>query len=552
MHLNIGQKIFGIAAVVLLMMAAVALYSIHLASGISEDLRAIAARHLPASQAAARINIMMLDQGVVLQRLFSLSNDPAQDARTLAADTAHFRKLSVEVAKAFDHTHTILREGGEAVMAEHLSAIEREYKAFETHGWKLFKARETWDRRQFDQLVSALNARQDAINREIANLHGYMADVTDEAVRHADMEERNLLLVNTVLTVLATFMSLFFSAIVTRLLVQAVRELVAGAEAVQAGNLDTEVAITTHDEVGRLSKAFNSMVDGLRLKERIKDTFGKYMDPRIVSGLLEHPEFTNPGGEKREMSVMFIDLKGFTSISEALPPNALVDMVNDFFGHMTDAIASHQGVVDKYMGDAVMAYWGPPFCDAEDHADLACRAAVDALSRLKDFRAAVHAELGAQADGLDIDLRIGVSSGDMIVGTIGSTASRNFTVMGDPVNLGSRLEGANKAYGTRILISERTYQLARDAIAAREIDMIRVKGKHEPVRVYELLSDADSKPSLQNGLKAYRAQDWDTAQAAFSALSGDSAAQVYQDRIQRLRTAPPPADWDGVWVFETK
>ena len=348
------------------------------------------------------------------------------------------------------------------------------------------------------------------------------------------------------------------------MLVRAVRSLVAGTEAVESGNLDTEVPVTSTDEVGRLTGSFNHMVGELRLKERIKDTFGKYMDPRIVSNLLDHPEFAEPGGERREMTVMFIDLKGFTSISEKLAPDDLVHVINEFFGHMTEAISENSGVVDKFMGDAVMAFWGPPFTGPDEHSGLACLAAVEALDHLDRFRSDVARELGAEADGLEIDLRIGISTGDMIVGTIGSKASRSFTVMGDPVNLGSRLEGANKAYGTHVLISERTRELAAADVNARELDLIRVKGKTEPTRIYELmplpggqaLLPASGGTPFQAGLEAYRRQDWDSAERAFRDFlgdrPGDSASEVYLARIAQLRAEPPPAQWDGVWVFESK
>jgi adenylate cyclase len=210
-----------------------------------------------------------------------------------------------------------------------------------------------------------------------------------------------------------------------------------------------------------------------------------------------------------------------------------------------------------------MAYWGPPFTEADEHAALACRAAVEALEHLERFRDDVKRELGTPASGLDINLRIGVSTGDMIVGTVGSRVSMNYTIMGDPVNLGSRLEGANKAYGTRAMISERTREVAGDAISVRELDLIRVKGKHEPTRVYELLpgrgGEALTAPAhemFRAGLDAYRRQDWEAAETAFKlclgAGSDDPAAAVYLERIAHLRAEPPPGDWDGVWVFETK
>ena len=295
------------------------------------------------------------------------------------------------------------------------------------------------------------------------------------------------------------------------MLVRAVRDLVAGTEAVEGGDLDTEVAVTSTDEIGRLTGSFNHMVGELRLKERIKETFGKYMDPRIVSNLLDHPEFAEPGGERREMTVMFIDLKGFTSISEVLAPDDLVHLINRFFGHMTDAISDNKGVVDKFMGDAVMAYWGPPFTDTGEHAHLACRAAAQALDHLEKFRDDMKRELGAKADG------------------------------------------------TRAMISECTLELAGAGVTVRELDLIRVKGKHEPTRVYDLLAAPEGKAALESfqaGLDAYRRHDWDAAEAAFKACletdREDPAAAVYLERVAHLRAEPPAKDWDGVWVFETK
>jgi adenylate cyclase len=214
------------------------------------------------------------------------------------------------------------------VLESDLATIEREYKSFEDHGGKMVAAREAIDRPSFNALLSDLNARQDTVNDAIANLRRHVEELTGAAVLRADRDEKTLLTANTALTALAALLGLGFALLVTRMLVAAVRNLVAGTEAVEAGDLDTEVAVTSTDEVGRLTGSFNNMVGELRLKERIKDTFGKYMDPRIVTNLLDHPEFAEPGGERREMTVMFIDLKGFTSISEKLAPDDLVHMIN--------------------------------------------------------------------------------------------------------------------------------------------------------------------------------------------------------------------------------
>lgn len=573
-RIGIGQKIFAVAIVVLVLMLAVAGFSVKQISQISNELETVVERQLPVADAVTKINVRILEQGVILERLFIIAEEVTNHAKSAEEGRARLRSHTVEIENEFKTARDVLNlEGANAKPGSHfaltittlssdIDAIEREYKNFETHSLLLLKAREAGDSFGFARLLNQLSKKQDAIYAEIANLRRDIEGLTNAAVIRADSDERFLLIANSVLVVLAAVLSLSLAFLITRALVASVHRLLHGTERVEAGNLDTEVPVTTKDEIGRLTASFNEMVGGLRLKERIKDTFGKYVDPRIVTNLLDRPEFAEPGGERREMTVMFIDLKGFTSISEILPPDQLVHTINSFFTHMTTAISGNKGVVDKFMGDAVMAYWGPPFTEPGEHAALACKTALEALQHLEVFRQEVIAEVGEGV--VEIDLRIGVSTGKMVVGTIGSTTSRSFTVMGDPVNLGSRLEGANKAYGTRIMISERTRELAADSISARELDLIRVKGKSEPTRVFELTGLASGTAlfppvagnSFQDGLTAYRNQNWPKAMQAFQTCLDDcpedSPSQVYLDRVSHLRDAPPASDWDGVWVFETK
>jgi adenylate cyclase len=262
------------------------------------------------------------------------------------------------------------------------------------------------------------------------------------------------------------------------------------------------------------------------------------------------------GSERREMTVMFIDLQGYTSISENLPPHDLIRMLNMFLGQMSDAIADNKGVINDFLGDAVMAYWGPPFTSHDEQALLGCKAALDAVDNFEKFWSDVIAELGDKAVGLELNMRVGISSGDMVAGNIGSVASRKYSVILDPVNLGARLEGANKNYGTRIMMSQRTRDLAGPEIHVRELDLIRVKGKREPTRVFELLSSKTATDGFHTGLEAYRKQDWESAERAFkSCLSiapNDPVPNVFLDQITHFKAQPPGSEWAGVWKFQTK
>ena len=269
-------------------------------------------------------------------------------------------------------------------------------------------------------------------------------------------------------------------------------------------------------------------------------------------------------GERQVMTVFFSDLQDFTRLCEGLTPDAAVRFLNRYFSLMSEVIRTQQGIVDKYIGDSVMAFWGPPFTDPADHARLGCIAALEQLARMEAFRAWLPEMFGTREGLPVVNVRMGIASGEVTVGNIGSETSRGYTVIGDIVNLASRLEQANKFYGTRILVSEGTRDLAGDTLAFREIDSLRVAGKLEPVRVYELLglaadmSDPDQQrvQAYEAGLARYRAQDWDAAEAAFreclAKTPGDRPSQVMLERIAAFRQAPPETGWDGVWVAVSK
>ncbi len=294
-----------------------------------------------------------------------------------------------------------------------------------------------------------------------------------------------------------------------------------------------------------------------REKRRTRRMLDLYLSPALSRFLSDHPEMLRLGGEKRERTVLFSDVKGFTTIAERLAPEELVELLNIYLGEMTEVVFAHDGMLDKYVGDAVMAVWGAPVPQA-DHAARACRAALEMLDRLARLNTTL-AERGWPA----LHIRIGLSSGPMVFGNMGSKGHLSLTVMGDNVNLGSRLEGVNKVYGTTIIASEATIAAAGETVVCRELDLVRVKGKDEAARIYEVLgpaaSAADWAPLLADfhaGLAAYRGRDFATAIAAFErvldARPNDHPAALYIRRARAWLASPPPADWDAVVTLEEK
>jgi adenylate cyclase len=296
-----------------------------------------------------------------------------------------------------------------------------------------------------------------------------------------------------------------------------------------------------------------------REKRRARETFSRFLAPAIVEDVLAEGGAVQLGGEKRVLTVLFSDIRGFTSISEKLDPHVLLELLNEYLTPMTEIIVSdHQGTLDKYIGDAIMAFWGAPQ-EQPDHALRACRAALTMIERLGTLRAKWK-ERGLP----DIDIGIGINTGPMSVGFVGSQDRfYNYTVLGDAVNLASRLEGANKEYGTRMILGPSTYQEVRDQVVVRELDLVRVKGKREPVHIYELLAVAPGPPELAAfverfrwGLSAYTAQRWDEAIARFREADelrgGDPTSRKYVERCEAMRRAPPGPEWDGVFQMKTK
>ena len=295
-----------------------------------------------------------------------------------------------------------------------------------------------------------------------------------------------------------------------------------------------------------------------RQKRFIKDAFSTYLAPSVVAQLIKSPDRLVLGGEERIITAFFSDVQGFTSISEAMTPRELVELLNEFLTEMTDVILGHEGTVDKFEGDAIIAFFGAPNTLA-DHAARACKACIDMQKKLVGLRAKWKAE-----NRPELKMRIGLNTGSAVVGNMGSRSRMDYTMMGDTVNTAARLEGVNKIYGTFTMISDATYSSAKDEIFVRELDSISVVGKGEPVVAYELIGYPDEVDDTvksvvrhyAEGLLAYRNQRWDEAVNLFSeALSlapDDGPSQTMLSRCRAFKDSPPGKDWDGVFTMTSK
>jgi adenylate cyclase len=293
-----------------------------------------------------------------------------------------------------------------------------------------------------------------------------------------------------------------------------------------------------------------------REKRWLRQAFGRYVAPSVVESIIQNPDRLELGGEELETTVLFADLEGFTYFSETMAPQALIKLLNDYFTPMTRIIMAHRGTLDKYIGDALMALWGAPVL-LPDHALRACRAALEMEQAMAGLQA------NWQAQGLPLLVaRLGLHTGPVVAGNVGSRERFDYTVLGDTVNLASRLEGVNKVYGTRILLSEETSKRVKDSLLVRELDLVLVKGRGQPVTIYELVGASPSQGALAwltafaGGLEAYRRRQWQEATRAFEEVlhlkPGDRPAQVFIERCRSYAADPPPPDWQGVFILESK
>ncbi|TMA98617.1 MAG: adenylate/guanylate cyclase domain-containing protein [Deltaproteobacteria bacterium] len=575
MRNTVGLKILGIVALLSLIAGAVAWVNARKSAEVESLLISVKETYVPSYAALARAHIRSLEQSAYLRRLAIVSFQSPIDR----AEVARLRSLVEQKAKEADDEIRAARRaiakaiedrasfGDEVLLGRldtRLGFVQRYHASYEKVRSQVEGALSNHDEARFRDILVSLDQARDTLNAESEAVRREMLGLLDQAMRDAITEQSRSVRYGIILLAAALAIGLVVAAAMTMNLVRPLRRLLKGAIAVQGGSLDTELPVTSRDEIGDLTAAFNAMVRELRSKARVRETFGKYLDPRIVEGLIERPELLGSKGERRVMTVCFTDMKGFTSLSEGVTPVALVSVVNQYLTTMSEPIRRSGGIIDKYVGDAIMAFWGPPFTAANEQARLACEATLGQLGLLPSFRQSLPEVLGIKRNVPHVDMRIGIASGDVVVGNIGPDLSMSYTVMGDAVNLASRLENVNKVYGTHILVSAMTQEMAKDAYEFREIDSILVVGKEEPEQVFELLgrqgevaqSTLDLAARFALGLVAYRRQAWMDALAAFRSClelaPGDSPARVFLDRIPLLSAQPLPENWDGVWILSEK
>ncbi len=573
---TIRKRILGIAIGLIVLMAITSALSTIMTRKIAHQLDEFSSKYVEAYGHLARMNVRSLEQALALRRMVIAKMQTPPDDAAFAERRKIYEIKSQEIGVEAQQARVLIQAiiDDPATVSDNFRLGRIDDRIEHVSGDLLRSLSEENDRiiplleASYFSDIRAILARADVLRDQFSQKveeirKDMMAQVrSDSALTMRD--QQTAIIISLILTVLAAILGLMFSLFISTGITRPVRRLLDGTRAVEAGRLDASIDVTTKDEIGQLTAAFNNMVEQLRHKERLRETFGRYVDPRVVEGLIDPKALTASDGERRVMTVLFCDMKGFTSLSEGTTPQGLVKVMNHYLSTMSGPIRGHRGIIDKYIGDAIMAYWGPPFTEHDEQAQLACLAAVDMVQRGEALRTELAELLGVRTIPSDCTIRVGIATGEVLVGSIGSEFMMSYTVMGDAVNLASRLEGANKVYGSHSLVSEPTIKAAGDAIEFREIDRVVVVGQTHSEAVFEIMGRRDEldetllllRDFYAEGLAAYRTRDWDNAREAFRAalevVPGDGPSTALRGRIDGFVANPPPADWDGAWHLDQK
>ena len=573
---SIRQKIVGIAMGLVILMVATSVLSMVMASKVGHLLDELSNKYIPAYGHLARANIRSLERSLAMRRMViaKMQNPPDEASFTERLQIYQQTQNKVEeeadaarklIASIIDDVSTPSDNVALTRIDTNIdNAVNELHRHLDRENAQLMSQLEAKDFVEARNTLTRTDQARDEFNQRIDQIRADMLAQVNASASVVLRNQQHAILITIVVTALAAALGLLFAILVSGGITRPVRLLLEGTREVEAGHLDRSIEVITRDEIGQLSAAFNRMIEQLRHKERIRETFGRYVDPRVVEGLINHPKLAAAEGQRRVMTIMFCDMKGFTTLSEGMTPQGLVKVMNRYLSTMSEPIRRHGGVIDKYIGDAIMAYWGPPFVEETDEGQFACLAASEMIKRIAPLREEVTELLGVRVIPTECDVRIGVATGEALVGSIGSEIMMNYTVMGDTVNLAARLEAANKLYGSRSLIAAATVAKTDDTIQFREIDRLMVAGQTQPQAVFELLGRKDELTPKQDllrtryadGLLAYRAQRWEQARAAFravlEAVPTDGPSATLLSRIDHLQEHPPGADWDGAWRLENK
>jgi adenylate cyclase len=562
----------GVIALLLLFAAALAI-TLYMVKDSDDEVSGISEYHLPILTRLNSLDVITYEIEVLAHRLMDEAKPTQKRAEEIHARTQRCRQ---EIDSIFEETKRLADAGSKDARNDLADRLEMARMVGEIDSLKSevdrFSEAATLPVELMTQGKSA------EAQKAIGNLqdYEYLDPIITSARRKANqlamdslLETRanifSIIWTNAVLFLSASLLGLFVFLLITGRLQTAFRRLTSAFHETADGKYSDPLPITSGDEIGELTSSFNTMVDQLKSKEKLREAFGQFLDPRIVANVVNPATGElRQSAERRTVTIFFSDIAGFSGIGEQLTADTVVRLLNRYFTAATEVIRRNHGIVDKFIGDAVMAFWASPFSEGETHARDACLACLEMRSAFAAIANDISNITGLRRNIPKFHVRVALATGEALIGTVGSDTTKSFTVIGDTVNIASRLEGVNKIYGTDLIINEDCFHLAEQDVEAREIDLLTVYGKTEPVRIYELLgkmgeldsSTSQLRDTFATALQKYREQKWTEAEKGFqnclAIRKNDGPSLEFLTRIATFARTPPPKDWNGVWQTASK
>ena len=562
----------GVIALLLLFATALAI-TLYMVKDSDDEVTGILEYHIPILTHLNSLDVITYEIEVIAHRLM----DEAKPSQKRIEETlARSQKCRQEITSIFEETTRLSETGSKdarndladrlemARMVGEIDSLKSEVDRFSeaatlpvvlmTQGKSAEAQKAIGDLQNYEYLDPIITSVRKKSNQ-----------LALDSLRETRANIFSIIWTNAVLFLSASLLGLLVFLLITGRLQTAFRRLTSAFHETADGKYSDPLPITSGDEIGELTSSFNTMVDQLKSKEKLREAFGQFLDPRIVANVV------NPAtgelrqtAERRTVTIFFSDIAGFSGIGEQLTADTVVRLLNRYFTAATEVIRRNHGIVDKFIGDAVMAFWASPFSEGETHARDACLACLEMRSAFAAIANDISNITGLRRNLPKFHVRVALATGEALIGTVGSDTTKSFTVIGDTVNIASRLEGVNKIYGTDLIINEDCFHLAEQDVEAREIDLLTVYGKTEPVRIYELLgktgeldsSTSQLRDTFSTALQKYREQKWTEAEKEFrnclAIRKNDGPSLEFLTRIATFVRTPPPQNWNGVWQTASK
>jgi len=562
----------GVIALLLLFAAALAI-TLYMVKDSDDEVSGILEYHLPILTRLNSLDVITYEIEVIAHRLMD-ETKPSQ--KRIEEIHARSQKCRQEIDAIFQETKRLSEAGSKdacndledrlemARMIGEIDSLKSEVDRFSEAATLPVELMAQGKSAEAAKAIGNLQAYE-YLDPIITSIRKKSNQLAMDSLRETRANIFSIIWTNAILFLSASLLGLFVFLLITGRLQTAFRRLTSAFHETADGKYSDPLPITSGDEIGELTSSFNTMVDQLKSKEKLREAFGQFLDPRIVANVVNPATGElRQSAERRTVTIFFSDIAGFSGIGEQLTADTVVRLLNRYFTAATEVIRRNHGIVDKFIGDAVMAFWASPFSEGETHARDACLACLEMRSAFAAIANDISNITGLRRNIPKFHVRVALATGEALIGTVGSDTTKSFTVIGDTVNIASRLEGVNKIYGTDLIINEDCFHLAEQDVEAREIDLLTVYGKTEPVRIYELLSrigELDSttlqlRDAYAIALQLYREQKWTEAEKGFqnclAIRKNDGPSLEFLTRIASFTRTPPPKDWNGVWQTASK